>query len=222
MHIKKEGELSRAIPITEGVLQGEILSPPLFALFIADFEQFLRSTGCRGVNASLLVDILALAYADDIVVLSESSAGMKTILKALWDYSRIKRLSINIRKTKIVIFKKGGREMNNLKFYFGDNEIEIVREYLYLGIPFNYNGLYQKASKSILYKSQLAVKATVTLLKKSRIENWNKVEEIFEALVTSTLLFASPVWSTNFLIDLERIQEQFFKKLFLLPPNTPG
>ena len=149
MHIKKEGELSRAIPIKEGVLQDEILSSPLFALFIADFEQFLRSRRRRGITTSLLVDILALAYADDIAVLSESSSGIKTILKALWDDNRINRHSINIRKTKIVIFKKGSREMNNLKFYFGDNEIEIVRKYVYLGIPFNsMRGQSSKAPKT--------------------------------------------------------------------------
>ena len=222
MYVKKEGVISQAIPITVGVLQGEILSPTLFALFISDFEEFLRERGCRGVSMSLLIDILTLAYADDLVVLSESSAGMKTIIKALWDYCKINKLSINIKKTKIIIFKKGVREVSKLKFYFGESEIEVVREYTYLGIPFYYTGLYEKATKSICYKSQLATNATVSLLKTTRIESWRKVVEIFESLVTSTLIFASPVWSLNYLSELEKIQLQFFKKLLHLPLNTPS
>lgn len=41
------GMLSKNFKINEGVLQGELLSPLLFIIFIADLEKFLRQHGCE-------------------------------------------------------------------------------------------------------------------------------------------------------------------------------
>ena len=75
MRIKNSQGLSDPIRVTEGVLQGEVLSPLLFSLFIADLEDYLVRRGVRGVAISQLVDLLILAYADDIVIVTDSTSG---------------------------------------------------------------------------------------------------------------------------------------------------
>ena len=98
---------SNPIQVTEGLLQGEVLSPLLFTLFIQDLEIFLKSKGIRGVAISPVSEILLLAYADDIVILADSPAMMKGILKALNDYCNLNQLAVNTDKTNVVIFSKG-------------------------------------------------------------------------------------------------------------------
>ena len=52
------------------VLQGETLSPLLFSLFICDMEEFPITKGIREVSATHIVEILMLAYAEDIVIIA--------------------------------------------------------------------------------------------------------------------------------------------------------
>lgn len=48
------------------MLQGKVISLLLFACFIADLEEFLRSEGIRGVALNHFLEILLLAYVDDL------------------------------------------------------------------------------------------------------------------------------------------------------------
>lgn len=45
-------------------------------------------------------------------------------------------LEINTSKTKIVIFKTAGRNKGEAKVRCGDEIIQVVNEYQYLGVPF--------------------------------------------------------------------------------------
>ena len=110
MSVKINNTLSNPAKIEKGVLQGEILSPDLFALFLNDIEAYLRSKGCRGISINNKVDIMLLAYADDIVIVADSPHMLMRTLKALDQYCIDNNLTINTDKTKIVIFRKNPRQ----------------------------------------------------------------------------------------------------------------
>lgn len=80
--VKNSRGISKETQVTRGVLQGEVMSPLLFVIFIADLEQFLKDEGIRGISINHLVEIILLAYADDIAIPVASSINMKKILKA--------------------------------------------------------------------------------------------------------------------------------------------
>ena len=46
-------------------------------------------------------------------------------------------ITVNTKKTKVMIFRKGGILPRNLKFYYNDEELEIVNTFSYLGIIFS-------------------------------------------------------------------------------------
>ena len=75
-----------------------------------------------------------LAFADDIVMFTDTDAEMHKILDVLLEYCSLNRLSANVQKTNVMIFKKGGRDYQNIAFYFDNKEIKIVNEYTYLEI----------------------------------------------------------------------------------------
>lgn len=49
-----------------------------------------------------------MAYADDIVLLSKEEDGMRSMIRRLEEYMDKKKLKLNVEKTKIMRFKKGG------------------------------------------------------------------------------------------------------------------
>lgn len=95
--------------IDYGVLQGEALSPDLFLLFLHDIENFFRLKGLYGLNINGVTDIILLLYADVTVIFAHSHVDLLRKLKTLEEYCDTNGLSVNVNKTKIVIFKVAGR-----------------------------------------------------------------------------------------------------------------
>ena len=124
MYVKTNEGSSKGIDVTEGVLQGETLSSLLFALFISNLEIFLKEKEVDGVTINELLKLTLLAFADDIVIFAETVESMTHILEALLEYSSLSKLTVNTSKMNVVIFRKCRRNPSNLKFYFGNKQID--------------------------------------------------------------------------------------------------
>lgn len=71
-NIKCNKGITESVRVTRGVLQGEVLSPHEFLLFINDFEDHFYKQGCRGIAINSKTDVMTQGYADDYVLLSDS------------------------------------------------------------------------------------------------------------------------------------------------------
>ena len=78
------------------------------------------------------------------MVLAESAVQLQKALDSLNIYCNKWALKVNLDKTKVIIFSKG-KIRRYKSFAFGDNTIDIVEDYVYLGTTFNYNGSFNKA-----------------------------------------------------------------------------
>ena len=146
-----------------GVCQGENLSPLLFAIFLNHLESSLRKDNVQGLNfinqlikknlsdddVEMWLILYVLLYADDTIILAESSNDLQCALNSLKSYCSTWDLAVNTSKTKIVIFSKG-KVRNKPTFYFGNDTIKVCDNYTYLGVIFNYNGNFKKAIKGAL------------------------------------------------------------------------
>jgi hypothetical protein len=98
-----------------GVRQGCPMSPHLFNLMIADVEEVLSRGGWGGIKLGN-EKVYCLAYADDMVLLAEDEEGMAHMMGKLEGYLEEKRLEVNVEKTKVMRFRRGGE---GLKRRFG-------------------------------------------------------------------------------------------------------
>ena len=71
------------------------LSPLLFALFTEDLEREVKQN-----SAGNILDIIM--YADDVVLISSSAAGLRKHITTLSDFSQRRKLEVNTDKTNIL------------------------------------------------------------------------------------------------------------------------
>ena len=103
--LRTVGGLSEFIRSTIGVKQGCPLSPTLFGIYIDELEAFLRehiqeSDGCYLHQVLIYI----LLFADDIALLSSSPEGLQRQLDALALFCDLRKLSVNVSKTKVIVF----------------------------------------------------------------------------------------------------------------------
>ena len=183
--------LTAPFSIYQGVRQGEVLSPTLFNIFVNDLPEFLSSA----ISDPICMNnkkVNCLMYADDIVILTKNKSDLQCSLDKLHDYCQKWKLTVNLTKTKIIIFNVRGRFMKNV-FTYGHQTVECVNQYKYLGIHFNNCGTFGPAINDLKIKARRAV---FHLIKSINIyELGPKVAlSLFDSLIKPILMYGSEVW----------------------------
>ena len=136
------------------VKQGCGLSPLLFNLFINKLPDIFDKS-CDPVKLGNL-DVNSLLWADDLVILSSSEAGLQKSIDKTFSFYQNLGLDINTKKTKVMIFNSGGRLLKKTVFMAGGHHIETVDNYQYLGIKLKPSGSMQLATDELFSKASRA------------------------------------------------------------------
>ena len=54
---------------------------------------------------------------------------------------------MNVEKTKIIVFRKGGKLKKKISWMYDNKFIDVVDNFNYLDITFNFNGNFHKTQK---------------------------------------------------------------------------
>jgi hypothetical protein len=122
------------VDIEAGVPQGAVLSPFLYSVYVNGLHKALRDKGYGVMVYGRQVPLLM--YADDIVLLARSPREMGLMHRVLDDYARKWRFTVNNRKSDIVVVGTSAQRafVRALYWSLGGREIEVVKEYKYLGL----------------------------------------------------------------------------------------
>jgi hypothetical protein len=127
------GISSRSFAIRNGVRQGGILSPYLFAIYIDDIVALLKSSCCGCYHGTAYVGILM--YADDIVLLCPSIRGLRNMLTITVNHFTSINLQFNPNKTFALSF--GAPSVVQYSLTINGVAVRWVSEVKYLGIILN-------------------------------------------------------------------------------------
>ena len=191
--IKIGNKHSSSFKTNKGVRQGCVLSPLLFNIFLADLPPILDKCG-DNVNLDECTSISCVLWADDILMLSKSEAGLQRKLNALEKYCTENKLSVNTKKTQCMIFNKTGRLLKNHGFTYNNTKLECVREYKYLGFIITPSGEVRTGLEDLRRRALNAfakMKSTLGALFRHDVAN---SIHLYNYLVKPILTYCSDFW----------------------------
>ena len=133
--VKVGGEIGESFWTAKRLRQGCPISPILFNLLTADMDEELRKGKWGGVEVGQR-RTCALAYADDMVVMAEREEEIESMIRRMEKYMEKKRLEVNVEKTKVIRFRKGGGRERVMEWRWKGRRVEEVKEFKYLGYVF--------------------------------------------------------------------------------------
>ena len=191
-YVSINGYQSVLVALNCGVPQGSVLKPLLFLLYINDLNQAIKF--CKVHH-----------FADDtnLLCLSNSIKKMNKLvnadLKHLFNWLCANKISLNVKKTEMVIFK------SKQKKFEGDLKIKLCGKRLYPTESVKYLGVKIDTNLSWQYRvNDLSIKlnrAHALLSKIRKFVSLKILRSIYFAIFDSYLSYCCLVWAQNALFN---------------------
>ena len=176
-------------PITSnlGLKQGCPLSPLLFNLYINDISEQLKPTS----EDSIMLQnekITHFMYADDLIIVASSKELLQDKLNSLSNFAEMKDLTINTKKSQVMVFNQTGKLLKKDTFTINKKELEVVPKYTYLGVDMPSSGSFSTSVGELTSKAKKAMMPLFTTIMQFNIP-FRKGLQLFQSYIEPILLY---------------------------------
>ena len=230
-YVQYDGQESDLSTITTGVPQGSILGPLLFIIYMNDIHKVTDKFNfiLYADDTSLVEPLCTFNYSvkDNI---NDISQNINAELDAVYEWLSLNKLSLNIKKTKMMLFHHRQKNIKNIipKLMINKVPIEYVTEFNFLGITLDECMTWNRHINRIACKMSCTIG---TLKRLKRLLPFSVLKMLYNSLILPYINYGILVWGTN-TQRIEKLQktavriisnskynahsEPLFKKLALL------
>ena len=152
--------MSSWFPFTSVVKRGDNLSPTLFALFINDLAEELKTLNC-GISIND-IPLCCLLYADDLMLFPDTKANMQRMLDHVSNWCNKRRLRVNYTKSAVIHFRNKGKRRSEYAFHIGNKTIDYVSSYKHLGVVLSDNMDFNATVETLFNSAERALGSMIS------------------------------------------------------------
>ncbi len=195
----------------------------LFSLLINELTKDITENGKHGIQLSPdLIELLILLFADDVVLFSDSVIGLQTQLNILYCTAKRLDMIVNLDKSNIVVFRNGGHLALREKWFFGDQILEIVNKYKYLGIYLTTRLTFSPTLDDLASRARKGMLAIVKLLWSIGEHSPEIFFKMFDSQIQPILTYGSEIWGLSDNQEcIERVHLSALKKFMGVSSKSP-
>ncbi|TPX40863.1 hypothetical protein SeMB42_g05835, partial [Synchytrium endobioticum] len=203
LRAKVGDHLSKEVKIEKGVRQGDPLSTTLFDIFINDFEVSMG----EGITVPGMAEcdkISCLKFADDIVILAESTLELQKQQKKAAEWASSWGMNVNAGKCGVMAIHGDNDELRTVDWRMQGNPVPVVNTYQYLGIPVNTEWKLKDVIEQRAEKGKKAYWGLAHFLRSESIPLEIRIATC-RASVIPVLMYASELWGTAAKVEIEEL-----------------
>jgi hypothetical protein len=196
-----DGKRTREFGVGQGVKQGAVMSPLLYAIFVDGVVDALQKKGLGVVMDGIWVG--AMLYADDMALLARTAEELQEMIDVVVEYSRKWRFELSWKKSEVMVV--GGIKKKE-KWTMGGQELKVVTEFKYLGVEFQRNGRWAAVCKRLCDKANKKVQVLIGLGMRDEGFSAKTGASLWSSLVAPMLEYGSEVWEPG-KTDVKRVEK---------------
>ncbi len=209
--------------VTTGVHEGSPLSPLLFILFVAGLVDHLRATGSAdgGIRLSDGSRIFCVMYADDVLLIATTEAGLQRLIDDTTQFFRQNGMSVNPDKSDVVIFSRSDRVYDK-QISINDVPKDVGDEAKYLGVMFERNGSWKLQKEATSTRCRSALGRCKVICKSPRLTNTDTMIQIFDMFSSAIFRYSAGAWGplAGDLSCIDKVFADFIGNRFMLTRTT--
>ena len=188
-YVSINGYESGLAAINCGVPQGSVLGPLLFLLYINDLNQAIKF--CKVHHFADDTNLLCLSNS-----IKKLNKQVNADLKHLVNWLNANKISLNVKKTEMVIFKSKQKKLEgDLKIKLCGKRLYPTESVKYLGVKIDANLTWQHHVNDLSIKLN---RANALLFKIRKYVSPKILRSIYFAIFDSHLSYCCLVWAQNF------------------------
>ena len=214
------GKLTDWFNVGCGLKQGCSLSNILFNMYIDDLIKNINALDIGIDIGNEKVGILV--YADDVVLLSENEQDLQTLLNELNTWCLNNEMSVNASKSKIMHFRPQSFNITQVNFFCGDQELEKVNQYVYLGLVLTEVLDYSVMAQHVANSAGRALGLVIAKFKSAGSLPFSTFTKLYDSMVWSIIDFGASVWGFMSFSCITAIQNRALRFYMGVGRYTPN
>ena len=210
------GEYSRKLNITAGVLQGSASSTLLFMAYTSDIVDLFKST----FPAEEIIQFYhILLHADDSLILATSRASLIKKFTKLAEYCEENNIKLQLKKCCFLVINSKNKS-DKADIVIGDEVILNKKEFVYLGSIITESGNVTTDVKREIMKKENKLNQFIAFLTQNKNAPLAVKEKALDSCILSTILYNCETWGNANLSHLEKKYRKCLKYLLGVKRST--